>query len=421
MEGGSNPCGICCVAVFGIVLFVGGMCSAGWNEYRSVATQKMIDMGRDQVVSVHCGPVQPMNNGKLIHFECPITGEEKLGVGMFGISPVEGLQLRSTVEVYQWVHDSDTVEEYNHKQKKMQRYERKVWKKKWVAGYAEGIGPQSMSELRYPEEWDKLSNPSMHVLQNLSWWSDTLEPGSHILESAPDVRAGEFRMPAELLSDIVSFHQLTPACTPCPRGVSAAGHALLYKYSLGHGLGAKVDEVGDARAVLEVGEADFASVLAQQQVGGTLAPWVSPHDKDYAIFTAEPRAVSAAELLDKAEHDNVALTWGLRLVTWACSILGLLLVLSPLTSLADSIPLLGDCAGALVGSMACVFSCLVGSVCWLTLVGLAWLAYRPLIGLPLLAVACIASGVAYYHRDAFRKTEDQAQYTELGADRKSVV
>lgn len=46
-------------------------------------------------------------------------------------------------------------------------------------------------------------------------------------------------------------------------------------------------------------------------------------------------------------------------------------------------------------------------MCWLTLVGLAWLAYRPLIGLPLLAVACIASGVAYYHRDAFRKTEDQ--------------
>ena len=81
------------------------------------------------------------------------------------------------------------------------------------------------------------------------------------------------------------------------------------------------------------------------------------------------------------------LTWILRLVGVLCVCFGLKAIFGILEAIAKVIPILGSIVGAGVG-LVCMILGLAWSLLW---IAIAWLAYRPLIGIPLLAasVGCI--------------------------------
>ena len=64
-------------------------------------------------------------------------------------------------------------------------------------------------------------------------------------------------------------------------------------------------------------------------------------------------------------------------------LIGLSMVLKPLSVLADVIPFLGDLVG--MGTSAVAF--LVALACWLVVIAVAWLVYRPVLGILLLVAA----------------------------------
>ena len=77
------------------------------------------------------------------------------------------------------------------------------------------------------------------------------------------------------------------------------------------------------------------------------------------------------------------LTWLLRLGGFLLMFLGLSTILKPLSVFADVLPILGDIVGIGTGIVAG----LVALVCSLATIAIAWLFYRPLIGIALLVVA----------------------------------
>lgn len=77
------------------------------------------------------------------------------------------------------------------------------------------------------------------------------------------------------------------------------------------------------------------------------------------------------------------LTWILRLVGFLMMLFGLLMIANIFSVLASVVPLFGDMVGAGTGLLAFV----IALPLTLITIALAWLAYRPLIGIPLLLAA----------------------------------
>jgi hypothetical protein len=92
-----------------------------------------------------------------------------------------------------------------------------------------------------------------------------------------------------------------------------------------------------------------------------------------------------------AEQENTIITWLLRLAGFVMMFVGLVLIANPLSVLADVIPFIGNIVGAGAGLVAFF---LAAGLSFVT-IALAWLAFRPLIGAPLLiaALACGYFGV----------------------------
>ena len=80
---------------------------------------------------------------------------------------------------------------------------------------------------------------------------------------------------------------------------------------------------------------------------------------------------------------------------------GFYLLFSPVIAVLKWIPLVGWLLGGVVSFAAAIFGVIVGGVISLLIIALAWVVYRPLIGLTLLA----GVGVGVYFIFFFKKGE----------------
>ena len=96
-------------------------------------------------------------------------------------------------------------------------------------------------------------------------------------------------------------------------------------------------------------------------------------------------AVSAENMFASAHASNTMMTWILRLVGVCLVCFGIALILAPLEVLASVVPFIGKIVGIGTG----LFSLFFGTAWSLLIIAVAWLFYRPLIGILLLAAAVL--------------------------------
>ena len=84
-----------------------------------------------------------------------------------------------------------------------------------------------------------------------------------------------------------------------------------------------------------------------------------------------------------ARRNNALMTWLLRLVGFLMMYFGLSMVFRPLSVLGDVLPILGDIIGLGTGFVAGT----IALVCSLVTIAIAWLFYRPVLAVILIAVA----------------------------------
>lgn len=102
--------------------------------------------------------------------------------------------------------------------------------------------------------------------------------------------------------------------------------------------------------------------------------------------------LSADEMLDKEVDKSNFWTWVWRGVGCLMMFFGLLLIMRPVTALADFVPILGG----IVGGIAFLFAGLVAVALSFITIAISWLFVRPLIGVPLLLVAVALLAGAIY-------------------------
>jgi hypothetical protein len=154
--------------------------------------------------------------------------------------------------------------------------------------------------------------------------------------------------------------------------------------------------VGDERITFQVVRPGTISVIGRQ-VGDSFEPYHAEAGDD--ILMVNDGTVSAASMFTAAQEANTQLAWILRGAGFLLMALGLGLIFSPLSVMADVVPLFGT----LLRSGTFLFAITIAASLSLITVALSWLAYRPLLGGGLLVAA--GAGVFVLHRmGSARKT-----------------
>eukprot|EP01051_Picozoa_sp_SAG22_P004927 SAG22_NODE_279_length_13134_cov_7.532561_1_plen_940_part_00 len=114
---GNAACGVCA----GPLVLVAGLVLIGWNEYRTVQTMKIIEMGEEEYQEASCSTLDSSMNGQLVHVACdiatgagaPLTSRiesvgprQNIPAGQQQIwASTAGLKLEPKVEYLSWDED----------------------------------------------------------------------------------------------------------------------------------------------------------------------------------------------------------------------------------------------------------------------------------------------------------------------------
>lgn len=354
----------------GLLLFLIAFPLLFWNEGRAVKRAKALETGAGAVVSVQADKVDPANEGKLVHVTAKADTKDVLTDPLFKISST-AIRLERRVEMYQWKQNesSKTEKQLGGGTKKTTVYTyEKVWSDKPVnSAYFKEAGHENPG---FPFESEKLR--ANHVTLGDFLLNDSLV--DRLGDSRKLPVPADYKLPAALSgkSDAAYVHVSRKSSAPSQvsqeQPADNAGDAALTEPA-----------IGDLRISWSAVVPHEVSIVARQ-TGKTFSAY--PVGSDSILLIADS-VQSAEAMFQSAQSANSAMTWFLRIAGLVMMYVGLSCVLRPLSVLMDVIPFLGD----LIGAGISLISFLIALPCTLVTIAVAWIYYRPLLGIGLLVVA----------------------------------
>jgi hypothetical protein len=340
--------------LFGVILIFAAAWLLFWNEGRTVRRARALDEGAGVVVSVPAAALDPAREAALVHVTGTVATDELLRDETFGIEE-NAIHLRRHVEMYQWREQSDSDTDTNL-----------------------GGGTETTTTYTYEKTW----SPSLIRSASFEQPEGHQNPGSMPYESravsASEVMLGAFKLSPPLISSIrgeeplriESVYDLPP---------DLAWRAKLDGGGVYVGRDPATPEVGDVRVRFEVVRPAAVSVVAQQ-VGDRLVPYETASGN---VLLLDMGIVDAAQMFAGAQSANNVMKWVLRLLGYFLMVFSVRLLLAPFSVLADVLPPVGAAVQAVSGFL----SYFIALAMTAGTIAVAWLYYRPLIGITLLVVA----------------------------------
>ena len=373
----------------GLLVFIIGTGLLWWNEGRTVRTAKAIGDAASHVESVaDVSKVDASLNGKLIHASAFADTKDTLTDDLFGVRE-QAIKLDRKVEYYQWVE---------HSQRK---------KRDKVGG-----GEETITTYTYEQEWVKKPvNSSNFKESRYRNANRVLSQVEERKETAQHVTFGAYTLPESLVESISGSEPVEVRMTEEQRFTwDERLHMLMPKVntetSLVHtsvntvylGLSPNSPQVGDVRVTFtKVPPADI-SLIAQVD-GSTFKAYRAKNGQSFS--RVQMGTVSADEMIEQARSENNMLTWVLRLVGVLLIVIGLKGMFGLLPMLFKVLPFLGSIVDAGVG----LVSWILGLAWSFIIIAIAWLVFRPIIGISLLVLAI--AGIVFLKRRGKKNEEKQ--------------
>ena len=351
--------------VTGFLMFIAGTIVLFWNEGNFVRTKKSLQEAEGVVVRVNdVSKIDDALNGQLIHASAFADTEDILIDDMFGISE-SAIALIREVEYYQYEELSreETRDRIGGGQETITTY---TYEKRWV---------------KEPVNSANFHDPSYQSANSV------LKRIEAKKEYAKNVSFGAYRLPAFMISSI-SGSVPVEAKIPSDEMIHVNGNEVYF------GESTSTPQIGDVRVTLtKIMPADI-SILGKVN-GSTFEQYVTKNGKSFSRLSMG--TVSAENMFADAHSENNMLTWLLRIIGILLVVFGLKSMFSILPAVFKILPFLGNIVEAGVGLV-----CMVGGCAWsLLIIAIAWLFYRPLIGIPLLVLSI--AGIWYLKKKAKEK------------------
>jgi hypothetical protein len=355
--------------LFGFIFVIASIVLLFWNEGRAVQTARSLSEGGRVVVDVAPAPIDPGNEGKLIHVSGDAKATAPIADRTFGVSTV-ALRLTRVAQMYQW---QETKHQETHK--------------------SLGGSDETVTTYTYSKVWSDLTINSQSFRHPEGHDNPQRQYGNLGL-TATDAMLGAFRLDAAVLNLLPTSDalQLDPQAADAlkPR----LSNAQIVDGKIYIGSSPDSPQVGDYRISYVYAPLGPVSVIGRQSGSGIARYQTRAGDR---LLIAAPGEQSAADMFKQAERENTILTWVLRIGGVLAMWLGVFLILRPLVVVADVVPLIGSVLGAGAGLVALAFTMIAAGI----VIAFAWFWYRPLVGIAALAVG-VAAGVAL-HRMAARR------------------
>jgi hypothetical protein len=341
--------------VVGLVFFAAAFPLLFWNEGRAVRTAKSLAEGAGSVVSVAAAPIDPANEGRLVHMSGEAVTGETLADPAFGIE-ARAIALSRSVEMYQW-------------QEKQQKTERNKL----------GGGTETVTTYSYEKVWDESpiassgfkeaghDNPGDLPYASERWVADRVTLGAFTLSAGQIAQiGGAAKLPVR------DAH-----LDALPEDVRERASVRDGELYLGD---TATPAIGDVKVRFEVIDPHAISIVGVQH-GETFAPYQAAAGD--AILMVSDGTETAAGMFKAADDANTMATWILRAAGFALMFFGLLMIFKPISVFGSVIPFVGSLLGAGLGAVAFMLSVCLASLT----IAVAWIFYRPLLGIALVAIA----------------------------------
>lgn len=359
---GSNLFGSIKSVLFGLVLFVISFPLLFWNEGRAVRTAKGLTEGQGAVVSVPADAVDAGKEGKLIHVSGAVKTDAPVADKELAVHAT-AVKLIRTVEMFQWKEH-----EKSESRKKIgggtETVKTQEYKKEWAEGRIDS------SQFKLPEGHENPDAPQFAT--------ETF--------TANQVTVGAFTMaPAQIgqLTDTTPLPVEAAAAEQLPAEVKDKFKVAGGKFYQGED--PATPKVGDVRISFQVVNPSTVSLVGVQ-TGQTFAPYQTATGT--TILLVEEGSLTAPQMFKKAQDANTFMTWLIRIGGFFLMFLGIFMLFRPIVVFADVVPLFGTMLGAGIG----LFAFLGAAILSFLTIAIAWVFYRPFIGITMLVLA----GAAFY-------------------------
>jgi hypothetical protein len=357
-------------AILGLIIVAVAVVLLFWNEGRAVKRANDLEEGAGSVVMVTSDRVDPAMEGNLVH----LTGETKtpgfLEDPEFGIAAT-AIKLIREVEMYQWVEVENSEEKTS------------------VGGTTE-----TTTTYTYEKEWR--DNPVDSTRFKVTFGHENPREMKYRSSTlmAEGVTMGAFDLPAFLVSRIGGATRLpVESLEKAAEEIKTA--ARLHESGVYFGANPGSPAVGDLRISFLAVPTGPISVVAQQAGKSFVSLRTATGGELYLL---ENGIVSAEDMFRMAHERNKFLTWAIRVGGFFLLSIAFGMVLRPLAVLASILPFLGR----IVGTGTTLIAFLLAGILWTGTVAVAWMFYRPLVGIAILLVtlALIVMVAKRFHKPA---------------------
>jgi len=356
--------------LFGLVLFIASFPVLFMNEGCAAKRYADLKNGKKNVKqNVDNKKIDSSLQGALVHMNGEATTKEKLQDKAFGVQ-LNAIALSRKVEMYQWVETKSTKS-----RKKL------------------GGGKSRETTYSYKKEW----KTNLIKSQNFKKENGHKNPKNFPLKSktwhAKNVLFGAFKLNKQQIACIDNYKGYEVTKKIALRKIKKPVHKQVHGYYFGDDT--NNPQIGDIRVSFTyVHPKQDVTVIAQQSKN-SFCPWQSKHG-----FIDELRmgTLTADAVFAKAVAENKIRTWIIRACGFLTMLFGLYLIMAPLAVVADVVPFFGSFLEIGIG----LISFLVALFCSLITISIAWIVYRPVLGVSLLFIAGVVGIVIIKNRK--RKT-----------------
>ena len=413
----------------GFLMFVIGTALLWWNEGRAVKTEKMLDEAGNAYVEMENPNKKDASlDGELICGSAMATTEDSLSDAQFGIG-AKAIALCRSVEYYQWVEHEQTKREdkLGGKEVTTTTY---TYSKQWVSS------PVQSSQFHDPAYQNK--NTVFTTIDDAEQYAENVSFGAYklpetLIHRISSREAMDLAIAEDLLKQFDKSTQaayerfygvqksIQQASQPVQQPALQSAIPDSIRALLPDSVKAKLDslqavsdsinkqmanaenkkdlayihqagnvlyfgrvpgapEVGDVRVTFEKVVPAKVTVMAVVD-GDTFKPYKAKNGKRFQTLVMGKK--SGDEIIDAEKEANNMILWALRIIGIMIVIGGLKGIFGFLETILKVVPFVANIFGWGVGIVCTV----IGIVWSLIVIALAWLFYRPLLGIGLLVLA----------------------------------
>lgn len=341
----------------GIIILVMGILVLAGNEKTNVKNIKDVKELRNQVVDISSEKVDSKYEGKLVALYGKLNyGETPLVDTTFNVKANTPKMVR-VVEMYQWVEEKTETDD------KITYSYSKEWSKDLI-------------------DSSEFNTTNGHVNPNALPY----EGETYVVED--ELKVGAFTLInsfKDQLSTGKEYKNYDEVTLP-------EGYTINNKYITSSADPAN-PAVGDIRISYLINDYKDVSVLGKQ-IDNTIGKYDSKNNQTYAKLYEGTK--NSTDMINSIESGNKFSKWFKRILGTLMIIVGVGLILGPITTLIGFIPFLGNIVNSMIG----VVSFLIGIIISLLVIAISWFVVRPLLSIILLVViAALVVGIIYLKKN----------------------